>query len=72
MDAKTQTTFKFDRQTEERLEALRAHYGATSKAEVVRRAIALLDRVRQMDQAGIDLAAVNRVGEPQISRLIPL
>ena len=56
----TQTTFKFDTKTEERLTRLKSHYGATSKAEIVRKAIALLDRVREIEAAGADLAAIER------------
>lgn len=37
------TTFKFDAKTNKILEELREHYGASSKAEVLRKAIALLD-----------------------------
>lgn len=37
------TTFKFDAKTNKLLEELREHYGASSKAEVLRKAIALLD-----------------------------
>lgn len=37
------TTFKFDAKTNKVLEELREHYGASSKAEVLRKAIALLD-----------------------------
>ena len=37
------TSFKFDDRTTEILEELKDHYGATSKAEVLRKAIGLLD-----------------------------
>ena len=44
MSAKrTASSFKFDDKTTEVLENLRIHYGASSKAEVLRKAIALLD-----------------------------
>ena len=37
------TSFKFDKRTTKVLEELKDHYGATSKAEVLRKAIGLLD-----------------------------
>ncbi|HAC32967.1 MAG TPA: hypothetical protein DCF45_00455 [Gammaproteobacteria bacterium] len=43
------TSFKFDQKTSKVLENLRDHYGAASKAEILRKAIALLDIAAEAD-----------------------
>lgn len=37
------TSFNIDDKMDQTLEALKAHYGATSKAEILRKAVALLN-----------------------------
>ena len=44
------TTINFDEKTEQTLEDLKHHLSAASKAEVVRRAIALLNVARAAEQ----------------------
>ncbi len=44
------STFKFDSKTNQALEHLREHYGAASKAEVLRKAIAVLDIVAAAEE----------------------
>ncbi len=44
------TTFNIDEKMDRTLEDLKEHFGATSKAEVVRRAIALLNVAKNAEQ----------------------
>lgn len=55
-----QTTFNFDERTEQLIEELKEEFGATSKAEVVRKALALLEFARMARQRGEDIAAVDK------------
>lgn len=41
------TTFHFDPQLDDVLESLRLHYGARSKADILRKAVAMLDVARR-------------------------
>ena len=53
------TTFKFDETTEKTILRLKAAYGATSKAEVVRIALALLDTARRAARQNRRIAIVD-------------
>jgi hypothetical protein len=44
------TSFNIDERTDRTLEELKTHYGASSKAEVVRKAIALLNVAKAAEQ----------------------
>lgn len=44
------TTFKFDAKTAEAIKHLKEHYGATSIAEVFRKALALLDLSAEIEE----------------------
>ena len=44
------TSFNFSDEITSKLEALQQHYGASSKAEVLRKAIALLDLAKDSEQ----------------------
>lgn len=57
-----QTTFKFNRQTLAVINQLKKEYGATSKAEVIRKALALLELARQAKEKGGEMAVVDRDG----------
>ena len=46
----TVTSFNIDPKLDQTLEDLKKHYGAASKAEVLRKAIALLKVVRENEQ----------------------
>ena len=43
------TTFKFDEKTSDLIEELKKHYGATSKAEVIRKSLGLLELARKAE-----------------------
>lgn len=45
------TSFNIDRKTDRTLEELKSHFGASSKAEVVRKAIAFLNVAKDAEQA---------------------
>ncbi|HUN72164.1 MAG TPA: hypothetical protein VMU52_07615 [Steroidobacteraceae bacterium] len=45
------TTFNMDAQMEKTLEDLKKHFGASSKAEVLRKAVALLNVAKEHEQA---------------------
>jgi len=45
------TTFNVDERMEQSLEELKKHFGASSKAEVIRKAIALLKVVTESENA---------------------
>ncbi len=44
------TTFNIDAKMDQTLEELKVHYGATSKAEVLRKAIALLNIAKDAEE----------------------
>ena len=56
------TTFKFDSRTNNVLEELREHYGASSKAEVLRKAIALLDIAAEAEDNNQQVVVVSPDG----------
>lgn len=45
------TSFNVDQKLDQTLEELKKHYGATSKAEVLRKAVAFLKVARENEQA---------------------
>ena len=53
------TSIKFDRKTGELLDELRIHYGATSKAEVIRKAVALLTVAVAAEKDGAKLMVIS-------------
>lgn len=53
------TTFQFDSKTEQTITRLKKCFGATSKAEVVRLALALLDLARQAHEKNRRIAIVD-------------
>lgn len=62
-----QSSFKFDRDTDETIGRLRAHLKAATKAEVVRKAIHLLELVREIEARGGGIATVD--SNSQITKL---
>ncbi|MFN0134145.1 MAG: hypothetical protein ACKVW3_16645 [Phycisphaerales bacterium] len=66
----TQSTFKFDRETEQAIERLKLHFKAPTKTDVVRKALALLDMARRIQEEGGDLARMN--GDRSVDRLVIL
>ena len=44
------TSFNIDERTDRTLEELKSHFGASSKAEIVRKAIALLNVAKDAEQ----------------------
>jgi hypothetical protein len=61
----TQTTFKFNKQTLAVINQLKKDFGATSKAEVIRKALALLEMAQNARQNGDSLAIVGKDGKPR-------
>jgi len=45
------TSFNLDEKTDRTLEELKAHFGASSKAEIVRKAVAFLKVAKDSEQA---------------------
>jgi hypothetical protein len=60
--ASTQTTFKFDARTVAMIEQLKKEFGATTKAEVIRKALALLELARRAREQGGDIAVMDHEG----------
>lgn len=56
------TSFDIDEKTDETLENLRRHYGAASKAAVLRKAIALLNIAKRYEQLDGSLI-IRKVGQ---------
>ena len=54
----TLSTFKFDPKLTETIEELKKNSGATSKAEIIRRAITLLKVVQDAKERGEDIVLV--------------
>ena len=65
-----QTSIRLDDRTENLLGELKDHYGASSKAEVMRKALALLDTVRRAQEDGDELALVN--GDNRVTKFVVL
>lgn len=64
------TSFKFDAKTNKLLEDLRQHYGASSKAEVLRKAIALLDVAADAEDHGHQIMVESKDGKERRQVLI--
>ncbi len=60
------TSFNLDKRTDRTLEQLKSHYGASSKAEVVRKAIALLNVVKGAEQADGSVVIKKQDGEIRV------
>lgn len=67
----TLSTFKFDPKLTETIEELKKATSATSKSEIVRRAITLLKVVQEAKERGEDLVLVNREDETQTRIVLP-
>jgi hypothetical protein len=59
-------TFNFDSKTEQTIEHLKKHYGASSKAEVLRKAVALLDLAAEIEDKKGKLIAKRNNEEQEI------
>ena len=57
-----QTTFKFNRETLELMENLKREFGATSKAEILRKALALLEIARKAKATDAKMAVIDKDG----------
>ena len=57
-----QTTFKFNKKTLAVINQLKGELGATSKAEVIRKALALLEIARKAKKDGSEIAIVDEDG----------
>lgn len=66
------TTFKFDPKLVQTIEELKNSSSATSKAEIVRRAIALLKVVQEASERGEDLMLVKEDGDNKVRTRIVL
>ena len=55
-----QTTFTLDKRTEQVIGGLKEHFGATTKAEIMRKALALLELLRQANLEGDEIAIVDK------------
>lgn len=64
------TTFKFDEKLTQTLDELKTATGASSKAEIVRRAIALLKVVQQAKDAGSEVVIRSADGTNSQERII--
>lgn len=64
------TSFKFDSKTNQLLEQLRQHYGASSKAEVLRKAIALLDVAAEAEQQDQQIMVESKDGKQKRQVLV--
>ncbi len=49
------TTFDFDAKTEKVIKQLKKRYGATSKAEILRKALALLSTISDAEEKGAEV-----------------
>ena len=62
------TTFNIDEKMENTLESLKKHYGASSKVEILRKAIALLNLAQESEQE--DDSIIIRKGNEDIRVLV--
>jgi Arc/MetJ-type ribon-helix-helix transcriptional regulator len=56
------TSFNIDKQMDDKLEELKEHFGASSKAEVIRKAVALLNVAKEAEQ-GDGTLVIKKNGE---------
>jgi uncharacterized protein with PhoU and TrkA domain len=68
----TLTTFKFDPKLVQTIEDLKNSSSATSKAEIVRRAIALLKVVQEASERGEEVVLVKTDGQSTVQTKIIL
>jgi len=68
----TLTTFKFDPKLVQTIEDLKNSSSATSKAEIVRRAIALLKVVQEASERGEEVVLVKTDGQNTVQTKIVL
>lgn len=68
----TLTTFKFDPKLVQTIEDLKTSSSATSKAEIVRRAIALLKVVQEASERGEEVMLVKTDGQSTVQTKIIL
>ena len=61
-----QTTFNFDQRTEELIRELKTHFGASTKAEVLRKALKLLAVAQDVQKRGRELGVVNKNKKIQV------
>lgn len=59
------TTFKFDDQTEELIRDLMEAYGATTKAELFRLALGMLDTIQHAMETGHEVALIGNDNKPR-------
>lgn len=59
-------TLNLDKRAEKSIDQLRAHYGASSKAEVIRKALALLQVAAEVDETNGELIARKNNKETKI------
>lgn len=55
-----QTTFQFSQKTIEMIEDMKEHFGATSKAEVLRKALALLQLAQEAEEKKGSIAVIDQ------------
>lgn len=65
------TTFKFDPKLVQTIEDLKKNSGAASKAEIVRRAIALLKVVQEASDRGEEIVLVKDGSSTQTKIVLP-
>ena len=68
IDADTQINFKVDARTIAMIEALKDHFRASSRAEVMRKALALLELAREAESENREMAVVDH--EDKIRRIL--
>jgi hypothetical protein len=64
-------SMKLDKKADALLEKLKCQLGATSKAEVLRLAVALLKTVQEGRQQGMKVALINDGGRVQAELILP-
>ncbi|HWR97290.1 MAG TPA: ribbon-helix-helix protein, CopG family [Candidatus Methanoperedens sp.] len=62
---KVRLQFDFSQEAVDKLDELKDRLGASSRAEVIRRALALMDRVSTSSQAGAEITIKSPKGEKQ-------
>lgn len=56
----SQTTFNFDQRTDELIRQLKHHFGARTKAEVIRKALAVLQLAMEAAEQDGEIAIVDK------------
>ena len=65
MSEKVRLQFDFNQEAVEKLDELKERLGASSRAEVIRRALALMDRVSTSSRAGAEITIKGPKGDQQ-------